>query len=242
MIQKFFIFRQKKLERDFQFSFSAPFEEFFLKIEDGAEINGVWFHHPNPRGLILYFHGNADNLARWGQYSVDFLACGYEIAMIDYRTFGKSTGELSEDNFYRDSKAFYDYALKRHPGGKTIIYGRSLGSAMATQLASIVASDMLILETPFFNMTELIGHYLPVIGKKVSWSFTFPSDQYIQKVEAPIKIFHGTQDEIVPYREGRKFVDLLGEKVDFVTIEGGKHKNLRDFSLFHEELSRMLNF
>ncbi|MEZ4848862.1 MAG: alpha/beta fold hydrolase [Bacteroidia bacterium] len=241
MIQQFFIFRQKKLKRDFQFQFSVPHEEFFLSPEAEVEINGLWFHHEAPRGLIIYFHGNADNLARWGQYSVDFLACGYEIAMIDYRTFGKSTGKLSEEAFYDDARAFYDYAMARHPGGKTIIYGRSLGSAIATQLASVVKTDQLILETPFFNMPELIAHYLPLISDKVSWSFNFPSHEYIKEVNVPITIFHGTEDEIVPYEEGRKFVALLGEKVAFITIEGGKHKNLRDFPLFHTELERVLN-
>ncbi|MEZ4828943.1 MAG: alpha/beta fold hydrolase [Bacteroidia bacterium] len=240
MFLQLFLFHPEKLRQDYHFSFPWLCDEFFLTAPDGACIHGLRFPLPAPKGLILYFHGNADNLARWGQVAGDFLHLNYEVWMIDYRGFGKSTGRLSEDALHSDAAMFYDYALTVFPPEKIVIYGRSLGSALATRLASEVTSRQLILETPFFNLPELLLHYVPFIGDKIPWEYQFRSDLYIRKVDVPITIFHGTKDEVVPYGEGTKFEGLLGEKVLFITVEGGKHKNIGEYRLYHEVLESIL--
>lgn len=240
MFLEYFLFHPKKLPEDFTFDFPGNFTEFFLKTEEQTEINGLWFREENSRGLILYFHGNADNLIRWGKHAGDFRACGYDTMMIDYRGFGKSTGEPSEAAFHHDAERFYEYAIQHYSPENITIYGRSLGSAIATRLAAHVPSERLILETPFYNLPELLLHYLPWFGDKIPREYDFRSDIFIQQVTCPITIFHGTRDLVVPYSEGRKFVGLLGEKVKFHTIEGGGHKNLSDFPEYHQALGEAL--
>ncbi|MDX2250025.1 MAG: alpha/beta fold hydrolase [Bacteroidia bacterium] len=240
MFLDFFLFHPTKLSREHVFSFPVPFTEYFLKTPDGAEINVLWFHSPQPRGLILYFHGNADDLSRWGKMAEDFLHLNYDVMMMDYRGFGKSTGKLSESILHADGKIFYNHALQHFPAEKIVIYGRSLGTGIATRLAAEVPSAQLILETPFYNLPELLLRYIPFIGSKIPWAYQFRSDEYIQQVKVPLTIFHGTEDEVVPYKEGKKFEALLGERVRFVTLHGGKHKNLSEYPLYHEVLAEVL--
>ncbi|MEZ4772474.1 MAG: alpha/beta fold hydrolase [Bacteroidia bacterium] len=241
MFLELFLFHPTKLSRTYTFSFQTPFSEFFLSAQDGAEINGLWFRMPDPKGLILYFHGNADDLSRWGKVANDFLCLNYDVMMIDYRGFGKSTGKRSEAALHADGKIFYEFARQYFSPEKIIIYGRSLGSGIATRLASELPAAKLILETPFYNLAELLLHYLPYIGDKIPWEYQFRSDKYILQVTVPITIFHGTADETVPYKEGEKFKKLLGNQIRFVTIDGGKHKNLSEYPLYHEVLAEVLS-
>lgn len=240
MFLELFLFHPTKLSKTYPFYFQNSFTEFFLPSPDGAEINGLWFRKQDPKGLILYFHGNADDLSRWGKVADDFLRLNYDVMMIDYRTFGKSTGKLSETALHADARMFYDHARQYFSAEKIVIYGRSLGSGIATRLASEVSAAQLILETPFYNLPELLLHYVPFIGDKIPWEYQFRSDRCIVEVTVPITIFHGTEDEVVPYKEGKKFEQLLGRRARFVTIEGGKHKNLSEYPLYHEVLEEVL--
>ena len=134
--QEKLIFRPITLPQDFVYNFSNPFEELFLKAEDGAVINALHFKKENPKGIILYFHGNAGNLARWGKITEFFVEKDYDVLVMDYRTYGKSTGKLSEQALYSDAQMCYNYVLKQYEESEIIVYGRSLGTGMATYLAS----------------------------------------------------------------------------------------------------------
>lgn len=240
-VPEWFIFHPKTLPQDHIFPFEQPFEEFWLEPETGARIHGLWFQQENPQGLLLYFHGNAGSLDRWGQYAIDFTRHGYEVMMIDYRTFGKSTGPRSEAALHRDAFAAYQLARTRFSGEAIILYGRSLGSGVATQLAAAVPARMLILETPFFNLRDVMKSYLPLMGSgALPSAYGFRSDLFIQQVQMPIHIFHGTQDGVVPYREGYRFKTLLGDRVDFLTLPGGGHHDLANFPAYKAHLWEIL--
>jgi len=137
------------------FQFDQPFEEYFIKTPDGETLNALLFKSPNtPKGFILYFHGNAGNLQRWGNYAIDFTELDYDILMVEYRGYGKSTGTPSEVDFYADAQVVLDWAKANIPFSRLIIYGRSLGSGVATQLAIKNSPDLLILETPFNELKK----------------------------------------------------------------------------------------
>lgn len=235
------IFHPTTLPDGYRYEFTTPFEEFYLDMEDGAQLNGLWFREVAPKGLILYFHGNADNLARWGGFAGDFTKLGYDVLMVDYRTFGKSIGDLSEASLHSDARAIYEYALKKFPAEEIIIYGRSLGTGIATRLASEVPSRMLLLETPYVSMPDLFNEFVPYVGQYLVKDYRFTSDQYIQSVEVPITIFHGTDDWVVPFSQGEKLAEMAGDNVTFVKIEKGSHKNLNTFPIYHEKLAEVLS-
>lgn len=239
LLQKYIIFQPDKLAPDYVFEFSDPFEEFFLKTADGANINALYFKTEEAyRGVVLYFHGNADNLQRWGKYRIDFTKRGYDVFYIDYRGFGKSTGNQLESLMYDDAKLAYDWLLKKYTSEEVIIYGRSLGTAFAANVASKVDAKMLILETPFDNMQHVMESRAPLILPE--FKYRFPTDEFIQKINYPIYIIHGTQDEVVPYDLALNLKVFLKAEDEFFTIENGKHKNLNTFAIYQQYLDQIL--
>lgn len=148
-LQEKLIFLPTPLEQEYVFKFEHDFEEVFLSAADGAVINALHFKANDPKGIVLYFHGNAGNLSRWGEITGFFVDLDYDVFVMDYRTYGKSTGDLSEQVLYDDAQMCYDHVLKHYKASDISIYGRSLGTGMATFLASKNEARQLILETPF---------------------------------------------------------------------------------------------
>ncbi len=238
--QKQIVFQPDRLHSSYSFNFNDSFEEFFIPV--GTEkINALYFKTEKEKnGVILYLHGNSDNLSRWGKYAVDFTSRGYDVLMIDYRGYGKSDGTVTEENIYEDAQVAFEWLSNQFDQRQIVIYGRSLGSAPATYLAAKNDAKMLVLETPFENI-ECIGEdKLPLISYFFPSRVNFPNDQYIQRVDYPIFIFHGTADYIVPYECAKGLEQFLKPQDQFFTIEGGGHKNLNEFKSYQEQLDNIL--
>jgi len=228
-----FIFLSKRLSQDHIFEFKQPFKEYFIKTDSGDSLNSLLFKAAEPsRGLILYFHGNADNLQRWSNYAVDFTQLGYDILMVDYRGYGKSSGKPSEAILYKDAQAVSDWAKENLDYSNLILYGRSLGSAVASKLAITVKPDLLILETPFDEINSVLYGFTS--------TYKFSNVNHIKEVTYPILIFQGTDDWVVPMYSAERLKPFLKKDDRFVIIEGGSHNNLRDFKLYHETLKSAL--
>ncbi|MBK8723915.1 MAG: alpha/beta fold hydrolase [Saprospiraceae bacterium] len=242
VLQKQLLFWPKKLPADFPFHFDSPHEEIWLKAKDGQEINAIKIKTPyQKKGLVLYFHGNADNLQRWGRYHHDFTDRGYDFFAIDYRGFGKSKGDIDEEKYYSDALMAYNWCLESESSDSIIIYGRSLGTGIAADLASKVPSRMLLLETPYTSIKEVLDYYfigLPSPSNYIRYGFNTMS--YIPKIQVPIAAFHGTKDIIIPYQTTLPLQKMLEKDHLFVTIEGGGHKNLSHYTLFQSHLDQLL--
>lgn len=239
--QKQIIFQGTALSADHIFQFEGAFEEHFLWTSDSVQLNALYFPtNLDRKGAILYFHGNADNLQRWGNYSRALCQRGYDVFMIDYRGYGKSGGRCDEAAYYRDARLAYDWLLAKFPAEEIVIYGRSLGASIASQLATQVTARLLILETPFDNIQHAIETAIPVLYLPQPLSYHFANDRHLPLIEYPVYIFHGTIDRVVPYRSAATLKPLLSAKDHFFTIDGGGHKNLEEFSNFQEELDWIL--
>ncbi len=232
----------------FTFEHNIPFEEFYFENpHTDMKINALYFKTPKvpSDGLVFYLHGNATNLQRYGTYAIDFVDKGYDVLMIDYRGFGKSKGKITEEAIiHRDVQYIYEQILATYPYSEDqiVLYGRSLGTGIATKLASSIHNNpkALMLEMPYFNIADVAKYYFPILPYEKLFKFTFRTDLWIQQVDCPIYIFHGTRDWIVPYSSSQKFRPYLKEKDCFVTIKGGRHKNLRTFPLYHQQLLHFL--
>ncbi len=239
--QEKLIFLPTKLPQDFKYVFEEDFEEFFLTSADGARLNALHFKAKSPKGLILYFHGNAGDLSRWGEIAAYFVDKEYDIIVMDYRTYGKSTGKLSERALYGDAQLFYDHVKKSHEENNIILYGRSLGSAMATYLCSQNQPKKLILETPFYSLAEVAKERFPFLPVQSLMRYEFPSYRYMKDTECPVYIFHGTNDGVVPYESGKRLFEHVRTKTKrFFTIEGGGHNNLIEFEAYDEAIDSIL--
>lgn len=233
------IYLADTLPHDYPFSFDQPYEEYFIPTPDNHQINALWFKPKQPaKGLVIYFHGNADNLQRWGQYAVDFTQLGYEVLMIDYRGYGKSSGRPSERALYDDAALIWNWANEKSEHEKMVIYGRSLGTAVAVHLAAEVQPDLLILETPF---DKLMGaNPLRYLFSIVPLQSRFNSSEYLGKVKCKTVIFHGTNDWVVNLSSGERLKPWLKDTDEFIVIPGGGHNNLRNFALYHDKLAEVL--
>jgi len=241
LFQEKFIFQPKKLSANYVFRFNQPVEEHFIKTEDGETLNALLFKSASPsKGFILYFHGNAGNLQRWGEYAIDFTKLNYDVLMIDYRGYGKSTGKPSEISFYKDAQTVLNWSRQNVQFSKLVIYGRSLGSSVATHLAIANTPDLLILETPFDELNGVIYPPLKPMLALFPQRHYFLNNQNIPKINCPKVIFHGTDDWIVPLSSAEKLRPLLSQEDQFFIIEGGGHRNLRNFEEFHRALAEVL--
>ncbi len=238
------IFHEKILPKNYKYSFQVPHKEIWLNSHNNLNINALYFYsNANKRkGIICYFHGNADNLVRWGKFAIDFTKNGYDVFMIDYRGFGKSKGEFSEIGLMNDAEAAYNYCKSQFPENNIVVYGRSLGSGIATQIAAKHNPKMLLLETPYFNFPDVAWHFLPIYPYSKMSRYKFSTDQYITKVNCPIHLFHGTADELVYYESSLKLCKIMGKKPEVIltTILGGTHKNLTVYPLYHIKLDSCL--
>ena len=136
LVQERFIFKPEKLQQDFKYKYDAPFKELFFEVDEGVRINGLHFFVEKPLGLILYFHGNSRSIKGWAKYAKDFYRYQYDVVLVDYRGFGKSTGKRSEKNMHNDMQFVYDTLSATYHENHLIVYGRSLGSGFAANLAS----------------------------------------------------------------------------------------------------------
>ncbi|HFC00835.1 MAG TPA: alpha/beta fold hydrolase [Phaeodactylibacter sp.] len=241
-LQKYILFHPRKLNKDFKFSFRNPHEEFFLKTnQEENAINALLFKADSPaKGLVLYFHGNADNLKRWGRYHEDFTSRGYDVFMIDYRGFGKSEGALDEAGFYKDAQLAYDWILEKYNPDEIIVYGRSLGCGVATHLATKVNPRMIILETPFYDVKNLFQIRASIFFLPFDFKYNFPNHKNLQKIKEPIYIFVGTKDRVVPNQSTEKLKPFLKNGDKYIEIKGANHKNLSAFNQYHQVLDSIL--
>ena len=166
---------------------------------------------------------------------------GYDVLVMDYRTYGKSTGELSEAAFYKDAQFCYNYLLNHYTEDKITLYGRSLGTGIASYLAAENNPKQLILETPYYSIEDVAKSRFPMFPVKYLLKYKFPTHQFLPKANCLVTILHGTDDSVVPYSSSRKLLDLNIKNLNYVTIKGGNHNNLIEFEEYHKSIKSLLN-
>jgi hypothetical protein len=240
-LQEKFLFRPKKLPADHKFNFAVPFKEINLAVHNEKNLSIVQFIVPDSvcKGVVLYFHGNRQNIERYAPFANNFTKNHYEVWMIDYPGFGKSTGERNERILYDDAMQLYKMARARFSKDRIILYGKSLGTGIAAQLASIRDCKRLILETPYYSIDAMMRQYAFMYPMSWMTNYHIPTYQYFENITAPITIFHGTRDGVIFYKNSKR-LKKRKPPAELITIEKGKHNNLNDFPLFHEKLDSLL--
>ncbi len=232
-LQDYFIFKPEKLHADFQFKYDAPFKELNFDIEPGVRINGLHFYREQTKGLILYFHGNSRSIKGWAKYARDFYRYDYDVILLDYRGFGKSTGKRNEGQMLNDMQFIYNLLQKEYGQQHLIIYGRSLGSGFAAKLACDNLPRYLILDSPFYNFTKVIERFLPILPVRLVLRYHLRTDNWLKKVTCPVYIIHGTKDFLIPIKHSEKLQLINPRKITLIRIHGGGHNNLPKFDAYH---------
>ena len=229
-------------QQDYVYNFTTPFKEINIPINHHENFNIVQFFPKDSvrKGVVLYFHGNKINISHYAMFADNFTKSGYEVWMPDYPGFGKTTGELTEKKCYEEAMLAYKLANLKFKADSIIIYGKSFGTGIASQLASVKDCRRLILETPYYSIPALLDYYAPIYPTSYMSKFKLPVNEYLKEVAMPVTIFHGTDDEIIPYSVSEKLKDVLKPADEYITLEKGKHNNLNDFKLFHQKLDSLL--
>lgn len=240
--QERFIFKPEKLHADFRFRYDIPFKEYFFDVEPGVRINGLHFYRNKPAGLILYFHGNTRSIKGWAKYARDFYRYNYDVLLVDYRGFGKSTGKRSEKEMLNDMQFVYDTLLVTYPEHHIIVYGRSMGSGFASKLASDNKPRYLILDAPYYNFVRVVERFLPILPVRFVLRFHLRTDRWIRRVNCHAYILHGTRDWLIPIRHSEELQQLNPHKITLIRIQGGGHNNLPRFDEYHNFIRDILKY
>ena len=187
----------------------------------------------------VYFHGNKDNLKRWGKEVQPLLKFRYDVFVMDYRGYGKSIGKRTEKAMYDDALMFYEYVNQRFEENKILLYGRSLGSVFATYVAGTKQPSKLILETPFYSMESVVKSKIPFLPTSLILNFQFRTYQFTKTVESPTLVLLSEQDEVVPFENGRKLSQLFANSKR-ITIPKALHNNQAQIDEYWYELEQFL--
>lgn len=239
--QERMIFQSSRLPSEQRFTFEVPFEKHMVDTEDGERLSALFFPAPGiSKGVVLYLHGNRGSLKRWAAYHQTFNRLGYDFFIIDYRGYGKSTGRPSETGLYQDARAAYQWLLERYAPENITIYGRSLGTGVATFLAQNYKAERLILETPYTSMPCVIRAQVMLPLPDRIFRIEFPNQERLKSVNTPVLIFVGGRDKLIPWCCSSPLATLLGDEGRFIQVEGAGHKNLAHFTEYHYWLERTL--
>lgn len=241
-IQDKLIFKPEKLSKDFVFQYeNQVVEEYNFELRDGVLINGLHFKTKNPKGVVYYLKGNSRSIKGWGKFAVDFTLHGWDVIMIDYRGFGKSKGKRTQQTMKDDALFIYD-KIKEKVGEKYIIvYGRSLGTGLATKVASVNNPRLLILTCPYYSMSNNVKRYIPFLPTGLVMRFSMPTYKWMKYVKCPINLIHGTNDKVIPMKSSVRLSKINPKITRLYPIIGGGHKNLHNYEGYHRALKEILN-
>lgn len=238
--QEKIIFYPEKTASDFNYTFSSPFEEVYLTTEDQKKLHALHFKAENPKGVVYYLHGNAGNLEGWGDIAPLYLDLNYDVFILDFRGFGKSEGKInSENQFYADADLGYDYLIKKYPEEQIVVIGYSIGTGVASYLASIHQPQQLILQSPYYNLEEVSKTLYPFLPRFLL-KYKFENDQFLPQIKVPITIFHGNADRVLFYEDHSKLKNLLKPTDNYFTLEGQGHAYMNENKVYAGKLKDLL--
>ena len=241
LFQEHLIFHPEKLSDKYKFKFPNDFEEITYITKDGNAISAILFKAKKSKGVVFYHHGNAGNLESWGVRAIDFTNKGFDVLMYDYRGYGKSTGKIkNEKMLYKDALMIYKELLIDYKESDIVLYGMSLGTGIATKLANENNPKSLILETPYYNFYDVSKHHYPYLPNSILLHYQFRTNRFLPEIKIPIYLFHGTEDETIPYHSSERLVKL-SNNIKLVTIKDGSHNNLNTFAAYHQGLEEVLS-
>ena len=223
LIQNTIIFRPSSAGINDSYSYTFPFEERWFEPEEGVRIHAIHAYSDSSRGLVIYFHGNrGNNRTNPAKFEL-FLNAGYDVLYPDYREYGKSTGELwDEDDLVGDMNFIFDKMEGEYNEEDIIVMGYSLGSGVAAQVAAANDPKMLIMWTPFYSMVDMKDAQFAFLPDFLV-RFPLRTDLALKQIEEPVHIFYAGEDQVLPIDRSLKLTDYLKEGDSYFVLEEQGH-------------------
>jgi len=204
-------------------AYGLAFEAVTLATDDGENLAAWWVPAERAAGTVLIFHGNAGNISHRLDYLAMFHRLGYASLIVEYRGYGESTGSPSEQGTYRDAEAAWRW-LASEQGvvpGDIVIFGESLGGAVASRLAARLKPRALVLASTFTSVPDLGAQVYPFLPVRLISRFSYDTLEAVKAVKAPILIAHSRDDDIIPFTHGKVLYEAAREPKQFLEMRGG---------------------
>ncbi len=199
------------------------YEPVEIRAADGIKLDGWFLPAPQRRGVLLFFHGNAGNISHRLESLKIFHDLGLAVLIFDYRGYGRSEGKISEPGIYRDAEAVWRYLTEERNvrQEEVVLFGRSLGAAVAAWLAARHQPGALIMESAFTSVPDLAQSLYPIFPARWLARSRYSADEYLKSVTCPVLVVHSHDDEIIAIRHGRAVFAAASEPKRFLEIRGG---------------------
>ena len=225
-------------------SFDAPIESVFITADDDVKIHAFYLPREGANRTVFFLHGNAGNASHRLPDAVGLWELGANVLLLDYRGFGLSEGKPSEQGVYRDGRAGLKYLTEKIgvPLDQIVIFGRSIGTAVAVEIARDQPLAGVILVSPMSSGNDVaresgLGWLTSSVGEP------FDSRSKIERLKAPLLVFHGDWDKVIPKRMGEELFEKATVEKKFVMMEGAGHNDLirSNPNLFFSSVEEFLN-
>ena len=235
--QESLIFRPAALAADHRFDI-PDVEEIKLPV-DGATLSAIHLRLPNPAGLVFFLHGNGGNVQSWSTNIEFYRRVNYDLFMIDYRGYGKSTGAIdSEAQLHADVNAAWQAIAPHYVGKRVVVYGRSLGTGLAAKLAGDVQPDLTVLVSPFLSLRAMGDELYPWLPGFIS-RYPMRSDQWLAAITRPVLILHGDRDTLIPISHAERLRKTRAA-TEYQIISGAGHNDIHKFPAYLDALAERL--
>ena len=219
------------------------FEDLTLRTRDGVAIAAWYIAHGEPRGSVIFFHGNAGNMSDRLPTIQALHRLGLSVLLVDYRGYGRSEGKPSEKGTYEDADAAWRYLVETRGESpdRTVLFGRSLGGAVAIELARRRNPAALVVESTFTNLLDIGRLHYPLLPVRLILTYRYDSLSKVPRITCPKLFIHGIDDTLIPFENGRRLYDAAAEPKQFLETPGGHNEGGFMYSpAFVERLHRFL--
>lgn len=208
-------------------------EEVWMTADDGNEIHGLYWppplHDGSRRPTLLFLHGNAQTVFEWSMVRTDLQVAECGMLLIDYPGYGKSRGIPSESSLYAAGRAAMTWLVESRdtPLGEIVVFGKSLGGGVATELCADTPVRGLILESTFSSVPDVAKRMVPFMPSSLVFKTErYPSSERMARITAPVLVIHGDRDALIPVRQGRELYDRANEPRQLYVVQGAGHNDV----------------
>lgn len=232
------LFEPHPLPEDYDFQTGQEVE---IEVEDNIFLNAIWIKEAPSKGVILYLHGKRGSIRRCLRQIRGMQGNGYDIFMPDYRGFGKSDGQItSEKELQRDAQKVYNFLKEHYREDQIIVLGYSLGAAMATPLAANNNPQRAVLVSPFLSIIDLKNRWAPVFPDFLI-KYPLRNSYWMPKIKMPVTVFHGTEDELIPFEAAEEIQTLNRQLTTLIPLEGVSHRGALFSDQFQQNLKKIIS-
>jgi uncharacterized protein len=230
-----------RLPDDFVFNFEDSYEEFYLSVADEETLNALLFRADSSKGVIFYLHGNAGSLNSWANVAQTYTDIGYDIFLLDYRGYGKSSGNIySEKQLYDDVQVAYDLVKNKYKEERIIVLGYSIGTGPASMIAANNNPGRLILQAPYYSLSDMMTQHYPFVPT-FFLKYQFDIASFITQVKAAVTIFHGNNDAIIDVNSSIRLKEKFKANDELIILDSAGHNGMTFNDDYLTALNKLLS-